>query len=197
KGDRRMARVIAAAIRDRERAMPRDIVVRLDGYRLRLRRHDTARIVERTRGRRGTHNERRPYIAGLLLDHLRREYRRAVVAAYRERSAVEDVGVAALLARGEAAPEEWEQDLTDRLRRAAEVKAALERMWPALSGAELVNDLFGFEALVRSAARGVLDGDEQRLLVRERAHDVRDVAWTDADVPLVDEADALLGPPRA
>jgi DNA helicase IV len=196
KGDVRMARVIAGAVADRERAMPRDVVVTLGSHRLRLRRRDSARIVERTRARRGTHNERRPYLAGLVMDHFRREYRRALVAAYRDRGTADDVTVAALLARGEPAPEEWEQDLTDRLRRAPEVKAALERMWPVLSGAELVNDLFGFEALVRSAADGILSVHEQQLLVRERVP-VRDVAWTDADVALVDDADAILGPRSA
>jgi DNA helicase IV len=196
KGDVRMVRVIAAAVADRERPMPREVVVTLGSHRLRLRRRDSARIVERTRARRGTHNERRPYIAGLVIDHFRREYRHALVAAYRGRGIVDDVTVAALLARGEPAPEEWEQDLTDQLRRAPEVKAALERMWPVLSGAELVNDLFGFEALVRSAGDGLLGADEQQLLVRERVP-LREVAWTDADVALIDEADALLGPRSA
>ena len=59
--------------------------------------------------------------------------------------------------RGEALPEGWEQELRARFRSRPEVKEALERMWPVLSGAELVNDLFGFAALVRSAADGVLD----------------------------------------
>ena len=144
-----------------------------------------------------THNERRPYIAGLVIDHFRREYRRALVDAYRDRITVDDVTVAALLSRGEPAPEDWEEDLTDRLRRAPEVRAALERMWPVLSGAELVNDLLGFEALIRSASKDVLTPDEQRLLLRERVPDVRDVAWTDADLPLLDEADAILGPKSA
>ena len=80
KGDVRMAKVIAAAIGDRERPMPRDVVVALDGYVLRLRRRDSTRIIERAHARRGTHNERRPYVAGLLFDHFRREYRRALVA---------------------------------------------------------------------------------------------------------------------
>ena len=64
KGDARMAKVIAAAVADRERPMPRDVMVTLDGYRLRMRRRDSARIVERTRARRGNHNERRPFITG-------------------------------------------------------------------------------------------------------------------------------------
>jgi superfamily I DNA/RNA helicase len=70
-------------------------------------------------------------------------------------------------------------------------------MWPVLSGAELVNELLGFEALVRSASAGELTVDQQRLLVRTRSRDVRAVAWTDADLPLVDEADAILGPRSA
>jgi DNA helicase IV len=201
KGDRRMARVIANAVSDRERPMPRDVVVPIDRHRLRLRRRDAARIVERARARRGTHNERRPYLAGLVMDHFRREYRRAVVDGYRgdgaAHDAVEDVTVASLLARGESAPDDWEHDLSDRLRRAPELRAALERMWPVLSGAELVNELFGFAALVRSAAGDILSPDEQRLLLRDRAHEARDADWTEADLPLIDEADAILGPRSA
>jgi superfamily I DNA/RNA helicase len=70
-------------------------------------------------------------------------------------------------------------------------------MWPVLSGAELVHDLFSFPALIRSAANGVLARDEHQLLARPRSPSVRDVHWTEADVALVDEADALLGPPES
>ena len=59
----------------------------------------------------------------------------------------------------------WEDELSDRLRRQPEVRAALDRMWPVLSGTELVHDLFGFEALIRSASGGVLTDGEQRLLL--------------------------------
>jgi DNA helicase IV len=210
KGDARMAKVIAAAVADRERPMPRDVVVSLDGYRLRMRRRDSARIVERTRARRGSHNERRPFITGLVLDHFRREYRRALVQAYRHDRArldvdgprvrgleVADVNVAAALARGDHAPEDWERELTARLRRQPEMVAALERMWPVLSGSELVNDLFGFEGLIRSASDGVLSPAEQRALLRARVPQVGDVRWTEADLSLVDEADAILGSPAS
>jgi UvrD-like helicase C-terminal domain len=70
-------------------------------------------------------------------------------------------------------------------------------MWPVLSGAELVHDLFSFPALIRSAANGILARDEHQLLARPRSPSVRDVHWTEADVALVDEADALLGPPES
>ena len=78
-----------------------------------------------------------------------------------------------------------------------QVREALDRMWPVLSGAELVHDLLGFAALVRSAASGILSEDEQRMLVRPRADDLAHVAWTEADVALIDEADALVGPVAA
>ncbi|HMF84247.1 MAG TPA: UvrD-helicase domain-containing protein [Acidimicrobiia bacterium] len=214
KGDARMARVIARALRDRERPVRDDVVVVLDGHVLRLRRADSTRIVERVRRRRGTHNERRPALSRLVLDHLRDQYRRSLVEAY-ERDArrlepdaelplapenddeLLELPVAAALARGERAPDDWETELTARLRRSPEVRTALERMWPVLSGAELVHDLFSFPALIRSASDGVLTREEQRLLERPRAPSVRDVAWTEADVALVDEADGLLGPPEA
>ncbi|HYV60169.1 MAG TPA: UvrD-helicase domain-containing protein [Acidimicrobiia bacterium] len=215
KGDARMAQVIARALRDRERPVRDDVVVVLDGHPLRLRRADSARIVERVRRRRGTHNERRPAVSKLALDHLRDQYRRSLIAAY-ERDArrleadaelpldavaaddeMLDVPVAAALARGERAPDEWEAELTARLRRSSEVRTALERMWPVLTGAELVHDLFSFPALIRSASDGILTREEQRLLERSRSSNVRNVAWTDADVALVDEADALLGPPES
>jgi DNA helicase IV len=212
KGDARMARAIAAAVTDRERPMPRDVVVTLDGRQLRMRRRDSARIIERTRARRGTHNERRPFITGLVVDHFRRAYRRALVTAYeRDRASLsvegnrardwdsDDVHIAAVLARGEHTPEvqDWEAELASRVRRLPEVRAALDRMWPVLSGAELLNDLLGFEALIASAGEGVLNDEEQRLLFRERRTPIGDVEWTAADLALIDEADAVLGPPSA
>ena len=212
KGDARMADVVARALGDRERAVPRDVVVTLDGHRLRLRRRDSARIVERARRRRGTHNERRPSVVRAVVDHLREQYRRSLVRAYREEpdvlsssepalfgpeeteDAAVDLPVAAALARGERAPEEWEAELARRIRTLPEVRAALERMWPVLTGAELIHDLFSFVPLIRSAADGTLSRVQQEGLHRRRADTVRDVSWTSADVPLIDEADALLGP---
>jgi superfamily I DNA/RNA helicase len=84
--------------------------------------------------------------------------------------------------------------MRSRLRARPEVKEALDRMWPVLSGAELVNDLFGFTALVRSAADALLTDAEQTALHRPRQRDIASVPWTEDDIALVDEADARLGP---
>ena len=208
KGDARMARVIERAVLDRERSLARDLIVLIDGFRVRISRSDTARIIEAARRRRATHNENRPYVARRLYDLLVARYKNAAIRAYRERTADSpapnvtsifdrdsalDTSIAGTLARGESTPEGWEQELRVRFRSRPEVKEALERAWPVLSGAELVNDLLGFRALVRSASGTLLDDDEQKCLHRRRDPDVTRAPWTEADLALVDEADALLG----
>jgi DNA helicase IV len=228
KGDVRMAAVLERALADRERPLPRDLEVTIDGLRLRVTRRELRRMLERVRRKRGTHNARRPLVQRMLLDRLVARYRAELARTHREVLTLDDLPdiedeaggdgdddalapvvpitaaasaydpqVAAALARGEAPPRDWEREITNRLRRDRDVRMALERMWPVLTGAELVHDLFGFEALVRSAADGVLSREEQAHLARTRSESVRDVSWTDADVALVDEADALLGPPEA
>lgn len=205
KADARMATVLRRALGDRERPPRQDVDVHIDGLRLRLSRRDCRRVLERVKRRRNSHNAHRPQVERMLLDRLVAQYRAALQRTHREvldlqymdDEAGYDAQVAAALARGEPPPREWERELTGRLRRHPEVRKLLERMWPVLNGAELVHDLFSFEALVRSASDGVLTREEQRLLVRPRSETVRDVPWTEADVALVDEADALLGPVEA
>jgi DNA helicase IV len=178
KGDRRMVRVIRRALQDREHPLPRDVIVMVDGNLLRVSRSMSERIVGRAARRRGTHNAKRPGVVRAVIDQLRGQYRQEL---------------------GAAAPDDsdWDRELDARLRRLPEVHAALERMWPVLSGGDLVHDLFSFPGLIRSASEGVLSSEEQALLQRDRSASLRDVAWTPADLPLIDEADALLGPPEA
>jgi hypothetical protein len=176
---------------------------------IRIRRRETVRLIEGVHRRRGTHNEQRPQLAQRFLDLLIARYKTAAIRSYQRQADHEpapnvtslfdrdthlDASVAGALVRGEALPEGWEQEMRARLRGRPEVRDALDRMWPILSGAELVNDLLGFTALVRSAAQDLLTEDEQAALHRARVRDVADVAWTEDDVALIDEADALLGP---
>ncbi len=203
KGDAKMADVLARALADRQRPPRREVSFVMDGLRLRLSRRDCRRIAERARGKRGSHNERRPIVERMISDRLIGQYRNAMARTQRELLSLDDVDggydaqVARSLARGEPPPPEWEREMRSRLRRVPEVRELLERMWPVLAGAELVHDLFSFRALVRSAADGLLDRQHQLRLERPRAASVREVEWTDADVALVDEADALCGPVEA
>jgi DNA helicase IV len=216
KGDVRMAAVVAKAVGDRQRPLPRDLHLAVDGLRVTLRRDDSARVVQGARRLRGTHNERRRAVVRRTIDMLVARYKASAVRAYQE-SRIDtpptgsqlqfgdrpvaatgpDPLIARALVSGEPLPEGWERELAERLRRRPDVREALDRMWPVLSGPELINDLFGFRALVRSAASGILDDDEQELLHRPRSSDALHAAWTDADVAVIDEADALLGPVEA
>ena len=227
KGSARMARVIARAMRDRQRVLNHDVSFMLDGLRIRFSREDSARVVRGAQRQKGTHNERRPYVVRRTLDILIAAYKLAATRAYErrrvdsgegteggggndapgnvigiERGASVDSLIGRAIARGDALPEGFDHELASRLRRRAEVIEALERMWPVLSGTELVNDLLGFRALVRSASGGgsatpLLTTAEQELLHRARVAEPVDAHWTDADVALVDEADALAGPVEA
>lgn len=255
KGDPRLVEVISRALRDRERPLPRDVVVALDGHVIRLRRRDSRRIIERARQRRGTHNVRRVRVRQLLAEHLVHEYRRGQRRADEEyRRTQREAAVAptpevppavapfdgsrdrafeprfpgigaddfdedptpfpvAGDAPGDpdeldevAAPsdreiaavaQETDRELAKRLLHIPEIREALERMWPVLSGAELIHDLFSFRELIASAAGDLLTPQEQAALFRPRAASPHDVPWTDDDLPLIDEADALLGPVEA
>ncbi len=174
KGDARMARVLAQAVGDRQRALPAPITVLWKGQRVQLTVRDSRRIVEQVKRRRGTHNERRAQVerlvVRLLMGQLELEDDSADEAADRE-------------------------DIARTLRADREVVTALERMWPALTPEELVHDLWGWPALIRLAGRGVLDEGEVAVLHRPRSERVADVAWTEADLPLLAEAMEHLGPP--
>jgi DNA helicase IV len=75
---------------------------------------------------------------------------------------------------------------------------AFDRIWPALSAASLVRRLLTNRNALRGAGAGVLDGDEQALLLRPPTKRVSDEPWTVDDLGLLDEAEALLaGPPPA
>src|SRR6202008_449731 len=124
KGDARMAAVIERAAADRERPLPNELVLLVDGMRLRVPRGGPRRSGGAGRKRRGTHNEKRPMVVRRFVDLLVTRYKNALTRDYRERrldapasnvtslferDAAPDPTVAGALARGEAPPEGWEQ----------------------------------------------------------------------------------------
>jgi DNA helicase IV len=181
KGDPRMARVIAHAVADRERPLRRTVEVPWGPRVLRIAPGLSGQVVSAAKRRPGTHNSRRRAVEALLWRHL--------------------LDQAAPPAGGFAESEDSSEPLTAEelgraLRRQPEVVAALERMWPVLTPQQLLHDLFGAPALIELAAANVLDANERMLLRRDRTTSANDVAWADADIPLLDEAWALLGSSR-
>ncbi len=172
KGDARMATLIAQAVVDRERGLPGPLGLLWNGQRVRLTVRDSRRLVEQVRRRRGTHNDRRAQMERAVVRHLMAQL---------------DLGEEDSTAEG--------RDAAGRALRADRaVVAALERMWPALTPEELLHDLFGWPALIRLAGRGMLDEAEVAVLHRPRSERVADAPWTEADLPLLDEALLHLGP---
>ena len=193
KGDVRMAKVVARAVRTRQRPLHDDLEVPYGALVLRLTADESRRIVEGARRRPGTHNGRRRLVeesvAQVLADRARQTQQRLgvgtpVVTAfpgYEDPAGMDD--------------DEFDfEDFSRKVRRVPELARALDRMWPRLSPHELLHDLFGAPPLIAAASKGVLTPEEQALLRRPRSTSFDEVAWTPADAALVDEARHLLGP---
>jgi DNA helicase IV len=194
KGDARMTKVVARAVRTRQRALADDVAIPYGALLLRLSREDSRRIVESVRRRPGTHNARRRLVeqsvAQLLADRARQTQQTlgaGIPASVTAFPGYEDPS--------ELADDEFDlEDFTRKVKRVPELAEALDRMWPRLSPHELLHDLYGAPPLIAAAGRGILTPEEQRLLSRARSASFDEVAWTPADAALVDEARALLGP---
>jgi DNA helicase IV len=170
KADARMAEVVRRAVEVRVEPHPEELALRLGGAWIRLREEEVAELVLEARAERGlSHSARELFRMSLL----RRFYGR-----YGDR-----LGGSAFLAADEV-----ERALT----REGRLTRFLDRVWPAPRPEQLVRHLFGSRDRLAAVAHGILDADEQALLAGARR------GWSDADLPLVDEARALLlDPPRA
>lgn len=164
KGDLRMVRFVARAVRTRQRPLRADLRIGYGLQWLTLTVEDSRRIVAEARRRYRTHNAARRYVET--------EFYEALVAS----------------GRGDLDPEA----VRERLRGELAVREALEWMWPVLTPAQLLHDLFGSRALIRAADRG-LTADQVDALYRPRLDSADDVYWSASDAPLLDEARAVLG----
>ncbi len=189
KGDARMARVLAKAVADRQRPLRRDVRVPYGSYLLTFSAADSAELVSQAKRRSGPHNTRRKVVEQGL----------ARILGAKLDGAQERARTAGLLPDGDGGdrgdpPRRDLGELARELRRLPPLAEALDRMWPVLSPEELLHDLFGAGPLVDLAASRWLREDERALLVRPRSASASEVPWTDADLALLDEARALLGP---
>ncbi|MEM7286649.1 MAG: UvrD-helicase domain-containing protein [Actinomycetota bacterium] len=166
KGDPAMSHVLRAAVRDRERPLREDLVVGYGLQRLRFTVEQSRELVTEARRRFNKHNGARRFVRERFFEEL------------------------ATSGRDELSPNEVESRLkTDRT-----VRGALDWMWPVLTPEHLLHDLYGSKALTHSASSGHLSKADRLLLHRPRASHVSQVVWTAHDVPLLDEARAVLGP---
>ena len=177
KGDLRMVTLVARALRTRQRPIRADVTIPVGRAIITLKSRYTEDVVERARRRPGNHNQRRSAVGRELANRLAQEYHERFV-----REGVEGVNAVS--------------ELADLIRATPEFKEVLQRIWPRLSGQELLHDLFGAPALLRAAGQNLFSDAELELLVRKRAESLEDIEWTKADAALIDEARVLLGPRR-
>ena len=188
KGDLRMAELVAAAVRDRQRVPDGELVVELDGLRLRVPHETCRRHRDRACAVRLPHNMARKLYVTEMLKELARAEARALEEGLRLAEMDLDPEDREL-----AGPLHLEDDLdeldlavaSERLWAQPEVRAALDGLWPELTPQRLISELLSSPETLESLAPSGLDW---RALVRPA-----DAAWTVSDVPLLDEAAELLG----
>ncbi|HEX3541303.1 MAG TPA: AAA family ATPase [Acidimicrobiales bacterium] len=206
KGDARMASFLARAVANRQRPLRHPVEVPYGPVILTLTPAAAGEIVATAKRRAGTHNARRRLVEQLLWRHLHGRLLEARARTAREDNVAPltgpwtaSTGTDESVAEVEplpAAEEITPAELGTELRRLPVVVEALDRIWPVLTPQEVLHDLFGAAPLVALAGRGVLSDEEQQLLLRPRSESADAVAWTEADLALLDEARALLGTPR-
>jgi DNA helicase IV len=84
--------------------------------------------------------------------------------------------------------------MKESVRPLPEFRIAMERMWPLLTPAELLNDLYGSKALLRLAGEKSLSETEYLSLHRPRVHDIGEAVFSDHDAAVLDDAFEILGP---
>lgn len=173
KGRLAMVDVVAAALKDRQAVLEGPAEITVDGTPLRFTRADAARARSRARHTSRLHNEARPAFGAAVIGILAQKYA--------DKLGADVLGGPGLLDR---------QDIAALRREIATdpaVHALIDRMWPRLTAERLVGELFASPTRIAAATPGWTDAD-RRLLHRPPS-----APWTPADVPLLEEADELLG----
>ncbi|MEO7397927.1 MAG: ATP-binding domain-containing protein, partial [Ilumatobacteraceae bacterium] len=166
KGDLRMALVIDKAVTDRERPLRDELVIGFRTGFLRLTTQESMRIVRAAQRRFRRHNAARRWVESEVWQSMANTWR-----------------------DGDMSP----AHVKEGIRHLPEIRQTLERMWPVLTPADLLHDLFGSKALLKLAGHKHLTEVEYLSLYRPRQEDVATVRWSESDIALLDEARSYLG----
>jgi DNA helicase IV len=171
KGDERMAEVLRRAVVDRVRAPDEDVRFSANNVRFTVEASAIAELVD------GFDARSQSYVAAR--DRFRAAFERIVSDRY--------VSEVTRRAASPAAP-------SVNVRALREFERAVDRIWPAITAAELVRQLLASEERSERAATDMLTIAERRLLYRPPVERLDQVRWSVDDVPLVDEVQSLLEP---
>jgi DNA helicase IV len=176
KADPRLSEVVQRAIELSVRPAPEELVLYADGVFVSVKERDVRDLLDAALD------------AGLALAPARERFRMTVLRRFYERYG-ELLGPRALRSF---------DDLERALRRNGFLTKYLDRVLPLPRPEKVVARLLTSPSALAEAAEGVLDRDEQRLLLRDRPRRASELRWSDHDLPLLDVARTLVdGPARA
>ena len=167
KGDLRMSQIIATAIKDRQRSLRKDVEIAFGAGYLRLTVNQSKVLVSEGRRRFRRHNAANHWVETEIIA--------TMIASSRN-------------------PDADIETMRSALRDLPEFRAVINYIWPILTPAELLHDLYSSKALLRLAAQKVCTTEEYESLHRQRAESLAEAKFSDADVAVLDEALSLLGP---
>ncbi|WIK84664.1 AAA family ATPase [Pseudoglutamicibacter albus] len=170
KGSLQMADVIKRAVAQRQRTIPGKRKLTIEGLTLTLKPKVIKRALAAARASRQPHNQAREIFVDHAVEQILELYQEAVKSDGVQGSEQE---VAAL-----------ERDV----RASRDVRVALNLCWMPLTPQQLVGELFSKPEILDAVLPRLSDASREALLREPGA------PFTDADVPLLDEAAELLGP---
>jgi len=217
KGDLRMAGVLAAAVRDRQRMPAVPVEIAVDGATLRLEPDTCARAFALAGATGRPHNQARAIFVREVATALARQVAERLDEDLRAVEVDESLfGPDEQLDDSPLLDEEQLADLRAELLATPAVRAVLDRLWPELTPRRLLTDLFASAERLEAAAPD-LSAAERALLLRPAPSRSTGAppwgspdpsrstgappwgspdpsgGWTPADVALLDEAAVLLG----
>jgi DNA helicase IV len=164
KADVRLAEVVRRAVELRSQGTPEELVVRMEGVFVGVREREVATLLEQARAALGH--------GAAARERFRMNVLRRFYIDYSE-----ELGGLAVRSF---------DDVERALKRGGRLTGFLGRVWPAPRPDQVVRQLLSSRERLAEASDGILDETEQRLLRRGRS------GWSASDLPLLDEARALL-----
>jgi DNA helicase IV len=176
KADTRLAEVVRRAVELAVRPAPEELVFFVDGVFVSVREREVRELLDEI------------LESGVALGPARERFRMAVLRRFNERynEKLEDLAFRSF------------DELERALKHGGFLVKYVDRVLPGVRCDKLVARLLTSPSALAEAAEGILDPREQKLLLRDRPKRAADLRWSEHDLPLLDEARALVeGPPRA
>jgi DNA helicase IV len=176
KADTRLGEVVQRAVELAVKPAPEELVLYVDGLFVSVKERQVRELLDDA------------LESGLALAHARDRFRMALLRRFYERYG-ELLGPLALRSF---------DDVERALKRNGFLTKFIDRVLGLPRADRLVARLLTSPATLAEAAAGILDRDEQKLLLRDRPRRVSELRWSEHDLPLLDVARTLIdGAPRA